>query len=235
MGDDFQERNKPRRLPHTLRLNISEQLYYYVAMMVSAARGTMGCKRREGEAMALRIVRTRDKQLANGEVRAAIATALDKTGRALVLVPSFDVGLRLQRELADGEVPTLGVTVTTPNAWTDERWEVYGDGRHIVENETRVALMRLELDAAAGIELTKDESPLPTSPGMRRMLCSLAKDALPAIPRTSAGDLDVTAPLTQGLTPGERRACQIACNYGRRLASRNFVERSEVMSAFRMC
>ena len=232
MGDDFQERNKPRRLPHTLRLNISEQLYYYVAMMVSAARGTMGCKRREGEAMALRIVRTRDKQLANGEVRAAIATALDKKGRALVLVPSFDVGLRLQRELADGEVPTLGVTVTTPNAWTDERWEVYGDGRHIVENETRVALMRLELDAAAGIELTKDESPLPTSPGMRRMLCSLAKDALPAIPRTSAGDLDVTAPLTQGLTPGERRACQIACNYGRRLASRNFVERSEVMVRF---
>ena len=179
--------------------------------------------------MALRIVRTHDRQLANGEVRASIAAALDNAGRVLVLVPSFDVGLRLQRELADARVPTLGVTVTTPTAWVDERWEVYGDGRHIVENETRVALMRLELDAAAGIELIGDVVPLPTSPGMRRMLCSLAKDALPAIPRVSAGDLDAQDPVVQNLTPGERRACQIVCNYGRRLASRGFVERSEVM------
>lgn len=71
--------------------------------------------------MALRIVRTHDRQLANGEVRASIAAALDNAGRVLVLVPSFDVGLRLQRELADARVPTLGVTVTTPTAWVDER------------------------------------------------------------------------------------------------------------------
>ena len=179
--------------------------------------------------MALHIVRTRARQLANNEVRAALSAALEGTGRALVFASSFDQALRLQHELADAGFPTLGLTVTTPAAWADERWEVYGDGRHLVGDETRVALMRLELDGMAGIELTEEQSPLPQSPGMRKMLCSLAKDALPAIPRTSAGDLDLSAPLARDLTPGERRACQIACNYASRIASRGFAERSEAM------
>ena len=77
----------------------------------------------------LHIATTAEECLASAEVRACLGEALRTHGTATLLVSSFADQLVVQKELSAYPALSLGVTVTTPVAWTKERWEVWGDGR----------------------------------------------------------------------------------------------------------
>ena len=80
----------------------------------------------------LHIATTSDECLASAEVRACLEEALRAHGAATLLVASFADQLVAQKELSAYPALSLGVTVTTPAAWAKERWEVWGDGTHVV-------------------------------------------------------------------------------------------------------
>lgn len=169
--------------------------------------------------MSLRIVRTAGGQLVGGEVRGALSVALRSCGRAVLLVPTFAQALAAQRALADDAGLSLALSVTTPDAWADERWEVWGDGRRVVSEGERLVLMRLALDDAP--------LPLARTGGALDALCLLARSSLAWI----AGPASARGPAVgESLSGGERHALTVLSRYGELLADRGLVERCEAMA-----
>lgn len=83
--------------------------------------------------MALSVHTATDERLTSPELVGFVRAALDAHGRAVVLVPSLQQALEVQRSLADAGI-SLGLTVGTPASWAGERWEVWGDGRRVVDS-----------------------------------------------------------------------------------------------------
>ena len=105
--------------------------------------------------MSLKLLTTPDERLVCGEVVCALRAALSSAGRAVLLVPSFAQALEAQRALAGTGGLSLGVTVTTPAAWVDERWGVWGDGRRLVDDVSRDVLTSRVLARAARCRLLR--------------------------------------------------------------------------------
>lgn len=166
--------------------------------------------------MSLHVVRTTEEALVGAAVERALRGALAERGRAALLVPSFAQALDAQRSLA-GRGLALGVTVTTPSAWAQERWEVWGDGRRVVDAVSREVLCSRVLARAADLP---GGSPRP-SPGTSALLARLARRGLPWM-------LDADA--AEGASAAERALVGLLGAYRAELAAAGLVEECEVMA-----
>ena len=168
--------------------------------------------------MPLNLVTTADERLVCAEVAGALRAALSAAGRAVLIVPSFAQALDAQRALAAEGGLSLGVTVTTPSAWAEERWGVWGDGRRLVDDVSRNLLASRVLARAAA----RPGSGLTCAPGVATLLADLARAGLPWL---------VGAPVPDGVTAAEAAVVALLEDYAAELAARGLVEPCEVAAA----
>ncbi len=174
----------------------------------------------------LHIVTTAEECLASAEVRACLGEALRTHGTATLLVSSFADQLVVQKELSAYPALSLGVTVTTPVAWTKERWEVWGDGTHVVEPLARTIAVQRAI-AQAPQTLSRGVS---LNVGTVQLLSALAQRALPWLPLDSAGKPNELACHEAGLTDAEVGVVALAGEYARIIHQAGYVEESEAMA-----
>ncbi len=167
--------------------------------------------------MSLQVTLTDTNILVSTSVLQMLKNVLERYGHAVLLVPSFVQAVETQRMLAEEDGLALGVTTTTPNAWVDERWEVWGDGRQMVSGAERLILMRLALRDAHG--------PLAPTSGTLDALARIARTALPWLPTPVAPGVG-GAPW-DALTEGEQAACVVLSRYHDLLADRGLIEHCE--------
>lgn len=173
--------------------------------------------------MPLRIERTNEEGLVGAAVQDGLRQGLAAHGRVTLLVPSFPQALEAQKALATLGGLSLALTVTTPLAWTKERWEVWGDGTHVVEPTARLVLVTDVLSAF------KNEPDAPAvNPGTVNMLSKLVQD-LPWLPLDPSGEVEEDVCLASGLTRRETGMVRAAARYARELASRGLVEECQAM------
>lgn len=168
--------------------------------------------------MSLCIVTASDERLVCPEVERTLAGALARTGRAVLLVPSFAQALDAQRALARVGGMALGVTVSTPEAWAQERWEVWGDGRRPVDDASRAVLAARVLARASAAPGSRLEA----RPGTAALVADLARAGLPWL----AG-----RPAPEGVTEAERAVVGVLPAYAVELSAHGLVEACEVMAA----
>lgn len=194
--------------------------------------------------MALQVVRTYDEQVAGTTVLSALRKHVEADGSAVLLVPTFSAQLDASRSLARAGL-SLGVRVTTPSAWTQERWEVWGDGSHIVSPVERTVAMQRTLKHAC----EHPGATLEYNPGTVRVLENLARQVLPVLeglynkgPHHESVDFGADSlgqngwnrmreDLAQncGLTQGELGALDLVRAYANDIHSAGFVEECEAM------
>lgn len=174
--------------------------------------------------MSLTILTTAHERLASGAVVDWVRTWAAQ-GSMLVLAPTFDEVLQVQKDLAN-EGLSLGIDVTTPASWLRDRWDVWGDGRRVVDGSARTLLMADVLSAEEN-----HVKRLEQTPGTVQLLCSLAQKGLPWVREA----LDERGQL---LTPAELHAARLLEPYELLLAKKGFIEGStcacvlpEVLSA----
>ena len=169
---------------------------------------------KEGERMSLTIVTTGEERLASTALKRLIRDGC-QSGGAVVMVPGFAEVLEVQKDLADEGIG-LGAEVCTPDSWMRDRWDVWGDGRRVVNGPVRTLLV-----AECLRERAKDsEFELSQTPGTVRLLGSLAQRALPWLGEAlrNRGDR---------LTPAERCAVSLLGAYEGLLKKRGFIEGAE--------
>lgn len=168
--------------------------------------------------MPLRLVTTSCELIASPCVVRALREALAADGRATLLVPSFAQALDAQRALAAAGGLSLGVTVTTPSAWASERWEVWGDGRRVVDAAARRVLCERVLTRSAG----RAGARVTNAPGSVALLADLARSGLPWM--LAARDVP------SGVTAAEADLVALLGEYERELDARGLVEECSVMA-----
>ena len=168
--------------------------------------------------MALSVHTATDERLASPELVGFVRAALDAHGRAVVLVPSLQQALEVQRSLADAGV-SLGVTVGTPASWAGERWEVWGDGRRVVDGVSRGLLAARVLSRAAG----SGELSLEDTPGTAALLAELSRVGLPWFVRGPS-------PAPKAASEAERSLVTLLVELEANLRSCGFIEGCEVMA-----
>ena len=171
----------------------------------------------------LHIATTAEECLASAEVRARLEEGLRTHGAATLLVSSFADQLVAQKELSTFPALSLGVTVTTPVAWAKERWEVWGDGTHVIEPLARtIAVQRVIAQGSSrGVTLNA---------GTVQLLSSLVQGALPWLPLDPVGGLNELACHEAGLTDAEMGVVALAGEYERLVHAAGYVEESEAMA-----
>lgn len=170
--------------------------------------------------MSLSVIHTSDDRLASAPVCEALSAAVAAHGRAALLVPDFQAQLEASRQLAGVEGLSMGVTVTTPEAWVKERWEVWGDGTHVVEPMVRTMALQAVVSQAASAE----GCPLGDNLGTVNMLARLAERALPWLPIDPQGQVNVVFAQECGLTRAECVALGLLGTYSSLIESMGYVE-----------
>lgn len=164
--------------------------------------------------MSLTIVTTNEERLAGNALKRLVNDGC-QSGGVVVMVPSFAEVLEVQKGLADEGVG-LGVEVCTPDSWVRDRWDVWGDGRRVVDGPVRTLLVAECLrEHAKGSEFE-----LSQTPGTVRLLGSLAQRALPWLG-------EALRDCGNRLTPAERYAVSLLGAYERLLRKRGFIEGAE--------
>ncbi|HIY50623.1 MAG TPA: PD-(D/E)XK nuclease family protein [Candidatus Olsenella avicola] len=167
--------------------------------------------------MPLTLLTATSEKIVGPEVERRIREAMEATGRAVLLVPSFPQALDAQRELAVMGGLALGVTVTTVEAWAEERWEVWGDGSRLVDDASRDVLASRVLARAAW----RPGSALVDTPGAAALLADLAREGLPWL---------ASAPAPEGVTGAEAALVGLLAGYEAELRSRGLVEPCSAMA-----
>ncbi len=178
--------------------------------------------------MPLRVVATYSEELVSTPVRDALLCAVRHGGRASVLTPTFAQALLVQRSLASTPHLGMGIEGTTPSAWLHERWEVWGDGSHIIDDLTRQILIRRVIAACGDVT---------ENPGTVQTLCDLVRRGLPWLRgdslRTagSAGESLMRTASVAGkhLTRAERDLIALAIPYAVELRRHRLIEECEAM------
>ena len=173
--------------------------------------------------MSLRIVKTNDERVVPTPVEKTLRDAVSSHGRAVLLVPSFAAQLAVSKALAEMGGLSLGVTVTTPSAWVKERWEVWGDGSHVIEGVARTIAMEQTLDTAP----SEARGAVEANPGTVRVLSSLARYAYPWLPLDPSGEPDRIASSLLHLSDAEVAAVGLVGSYARLIHDMGYVEESE--------
>lgn len=168
--------------------------------------------------MPLTLVTTASEKIVGAEVVRRLRDAVEASGRAVLLVPSFSQALDAQRALAGAGGLSLGVTVTTLDAWAQERWEVWGDGRRLVDDVSRDVLASRVLARAAW----RPGSVLAGGPGTAALLADLARTALPWL---------LSAPVPAGVTGAEAALVGLLPGYEDELRARGLVEPCSVKAS----
>ena len=168
--------------------------------------------------MALSVKTATDERMTSPELVGFVHAALDAHGRAVVLAPSFPQALEIQRALADAGI-SLGVTVGTPASWAEERWEVWGDGRRLIDGVSRGLLAARVLTRSVG----SGASSLEDTPGTAALLAELSRVGLPWFVR------DVTTS-PQDASDAERALVALLPELAAALRAHGFVEGCEVMA-----
>ncbi|MBP3893031.1 MAG: PD-(D/E)XK nuclease family protein [Atopobiaceae bacterium] len=174
--------------------------------------------------MSLAIVQTKEEALVGADVIDALRQGIDECGSAVLLVPSFAVGLAAQRELSRMRGLAMAVTTTTPSAWLRERWEVWGDGCAIAGSVELVVFAREVLREATPDEL----GPIRMSEGMAQVLAQMTGTMLPWLPLDEAGNPLQEECARAGLTHAERCLLRLAGKLGAKLADRGYTTSAEV-------
>lgn len=169
--------------------------------------------------MPLNLVRTIEEGIADATVVDVLRHALAACGRATLLVPSFSQALDAQRALAAAGGLSLGVTVTTPAAWAAERWEVWGDGRRLVDGVSRDVLCARVLSRAAG----EQEATVRDNPGTAALLADLARAGTPWLTARSA--------TPEAVSEAEASMVALVDAYAAQLDACGLVEECSVMVA----
>lgn len=141
--------------------------------------------------------------LSAGEIE-LITGMLDAHGRVTLLVPRYDEGEVVRRNLADAGVGT-GVDVVTPAAWIAGLWELFGDGRQPVGTLQRQLLMAQVLAETQARDSGSLE-PLKNNPGSAKMLAEMARDFYPY---ALSDEVDLSV-----LSRAERRSIDMLARYG---------------------
>lgn len=173
--------------------------------------------------MSLRVVQTSEEQLVSAPVVAALSQAVTERGAALLLVPSFGDALAAQKMLAQHEGLALSVSCATPDSWTRERWEVWGDGRAIAAG-TELLILARETIRSCPDEQRKPIEPLP---GVAAILAQLVARALPWLPLDEEGRVDEAFCAAAGLTGAETRLVGLAGRLGKLLEARGMISAAE--------
>ena len=176
--------------------------------------------------MSLTLITTDDPRVVSAPVVGSLRDALAARGEAVLVVPSFEIALSTQRELAQLGGLALGVRVTTPRGWAGERWEVWGTGEPQTDVATRLALAY----KAVHISSDKLREGIPTTKGTVSSLGELARDVLPWLPLAPDGTPDETSDKAVWFTPGRRGMLRLAGVYQRLLRENGLVEGCEVMA-----
>ena len=172
--------------------------------------------------MALGFVATSSERLVSAPVVSTLRHGITTRGEALLLVPSFAQALDAQKALAEMGL-ALGITVTTPSAWVRERWEAWGDGRHIADQVVLTVLAN-ELLGDATVE---SEGQIGLTPGVVDLITRLVNSHLPWLPRDSAGRVDADACAMAGLTEAETRIVSLAGELGCMLGVHGYLSAAE--------
>ena len=164
--------------------------------------------------MSLTILTTACERLSCPAVVHNVRTGASQGG-VCVLVPTFDEALRMQKDLAYHGL-ALGVSVGTIGSWTRDLWDVWGDGRRVVDGSVR-ALLVSELVRGE----TAEDGMLPdATPGTIQFLSGLFSHGLPWLEYALDGK--------DCLTPAERRLAELATPYEALLYERGLVEGAHV-------
>ena len=143
--------------------------------------------------------------------RSFLAPALSTAGSVVLLCPSFQEALDAQRFLAEAGSLAMGVAVTTPSAWAQERWEVWGDGRRLVDAVTRQVVCATVVEEAAA------RGEVANTPGTARLLADLVRQGAPWLAEAAGAPCD-------GVTDAERAVAALAAPYVERLSELGMVE-----------
>ena len=168
--------------------------------------------------MPLSTLTASNEQLVPPELEARVRDALASCGRAVVLVPSFAQALDFQRSLAEKNL-ALGVTVSTPSAWAQERWEVWGDGRRVTDGASRDLLAARVLARAAW----RPGFPVVDTAGTAALIADLARAGLPWLVGPGAEP--------EGASEAERAAVGLLPALDDELRACGLVEGCEVMAS----
>ena len=166
--------------------------------------------------MALHIVRTEREEPLTPAVERALRAGIGAGGRATLLLPTFSCALSAQRELASMPGLGVGVEATTASSWAAERWGVWGDGRRVVDGNSRDILCLRVVSRAA----SRAGSRVRDNEGTRGLLAGLVSRALPEL-------LSGEAPC--GLSDAEAEVAGLARDYARELEGAGLVEPCEVL------
>ncbi|MFR8957270.1 MAG: PD-(D/E)XK nuclease family protein, partial [Collinsella intestinalis] len=126
--------------------------------------------------MGLKVYTTQSVTALTGAEISLLEDAARACGRATLLVPSFAERDVCRRALADARVGT-GVDVTTPEAWIEGLWELFGDGRRVVSSLERRMLVSALMDRRDAGQI----APLRDNPGPVRLISQIAEALLPEI------------------------------------------------------
>lgn len=157
--------------------------------------------------MSLTLLSTNDECL-GGASTLRLAGALLKRGGATVLVRTFAQALLVQKSLADAGL-SLGASVTTPDALVRDLWDLWGDGRRVVDDATRALLI--------GEVLKNEAEGTGPATGTVRLLSSLAKEGLPFMDEALEKN-------GEALSPAERGMAQLLGDYAQLLEEHGLVE-----------
>ena len=176
--------------------------------------------------MALRIVTTTDEGAVPACLLEGLGRAVREKGSAVLLVPSFEHGARMQRAISAAGGPAVGVAVTTPSAWAYELWQLWGDGRGLVDAVTRRLLVRQAVDRVPG----GLRAGVWGNPGTVDVLGRMASRALPWLPLSEESEPLMGEVLAAGLSDAEAAALRVVGAYRGLLRDHGLMERSEVMA-----
>ena len=171
--------------------------------------------------MGLKVYMTQSVTALTGAEISLLEDATRACGRATLLVPSFAERDVCRRALADARVGT-GVDVTTPEAWIEGLWELFGDGRRVVSSLERRMLVSALMDRRDAGQI----APLRDNPGTVRLISQIVEALLP----------EIAAPAVLGRREAEpdgeseRVVFCLVRAYADMLAARDLVEVSEAAS-----
>ena len=142
----------------------------------------------------------------------------------VLLAPTPAAVLRLRRALADGSC-SFGVRVETPDSWVADQWEIYGDGRALVQGGERDLLMQ-----RACFEMRARGNAVEPTPGTVSLLAGLARESLPALLDALACD-----ERQRELSAAQRGALAVLGRYAGLLDELSLCERSQAACALSRC
>lgn len=157
--------------------------------------------------------------------------AAGKDARTAWLLPDYARTLERKKALARSTSSLqFGCTVSTLNAWVEDLWSLYGNGRNLVTPVQRKLIMQQVLTPGARF----GEVTFPTSPGVIDLLARMVEQGM-GLDRFVELIKGSVPPTEHDLSPTEVGMIEVARAYCAELERFNLCEQSEAMRALASC